>query len=101
LYAISLSLSFVQGFAAADSLFLHILFNECFRYWDSPGEGAASKVEGLHLTGARAIVLMPEKALCAARNQEGTDYVKTHQRIPKISLVHSCLIRFTHGQFRM
>jgi hypothetical protein len=50
----SLSLSFAQGFIATDFLFLHILFNVCFRYGDSLGEGIASKVEGLHPTDACA-----------------------------------------------
>jgi hypothetical protein len=46
--------SFAQSFVAADNLFLHILFNEYFKYWDSTGEGGVSKVEGLHPTDARA-----------------------------------------------
>jgi hypothetical protein len=36
----------------------------------------------------------------AAWNQESADYVKTQWRIPKISLVHSSLIRFTQGHFQ-
>jgi hypothetical protein len=61
-------------------------------------KGVSPKVEGLHPTGAHADA--EKSSVICGVTPGNTDYVKTQWRNPKISLVHSCLIRFARGQYR-